>query len=313
VSGAQQDNSDVRIAGPGVLESAQPEPSDLTGGRDRSASRPVKIIRPPSLSLTHMGRLLRELLDYRDLIWTLSIHRLRVRYKQSSLGWAWAVLQPLSLMLIYTVIFSVVTRMPSDGVPYALFVYTALLPWTYFSTVVTTSATSLVSHSQLITKVYFPREILPVTYVIAGIVDFLVAAVLLGGMMFYYRVHLTWLALWVIPALIVITAFSATLALILSALQVRMRDIGLAMPLLMQLWMFATPVVYPLSAVPERFRGLYILNPLAGAIETFRRVLLQNRPPDTGSFEVAAIISFVLLPASYMFFKHRESSMADII
>lgn len=254
-----------------------------------------------------------ELVKCRDLILTLSIHRLKVRYRQSVLGWAWAVLQPLSLMLIYTVIFSVVTRMPSDGVTYSLFVYTALLPWTYFSTIVTTAATSLVKHTQLITKVYFPREILPITYIVIGLFDFLVAAFLLAAMMIYYRVHLTWYALYLLPVWLIVTALGTALALIFSALEVRYRDIGLAMPLLMQLWMFATPVVYPLSAVPARFRGYYILNPLAGAVENFRRVLLQRQGPDFPSLETAALIAVIVLPLAYLFFKHREASMADII
>ncbi|MGH7839381.1 MAG: ABC transporter permease, partial [Candidatus Binataceae bacterium] len=181
---------------------------------------------------------------------TLSVHRLKIRYKQSMLGWAWAIIQPLSLMFIYTIIFSMVTRMPSEGLPYSLFVYSALLPWTYFATTIGTSATCLVMHSQLITKVYFPREILPITYVIAGFFDFLIAAVLLSFMLVYYRVHLNAYAFYLIPVLAIVTAFATALSLFLSALQVRIRDIGLAMPLAMQLWMFATPVVYPLSAVP---------------------------------------------------------------
>jgi len=254
-----------------------------------------------------------ELVKYRDLILTLSIHRLKIRYHQSMLGWAWAVLQPLSLMLIYTIIFSIVTRMPSENVPYSLFVYTALLPWTYFSTIVTTAATSLVKHTQLITKVYFPREILPITYIVIGLFDFMIAMLLLVVMMLYYHVHLSWFALYLFPIWLIVTAIGTALALVFSALEVRYRDIGLAMPLMMQLWMFATPVVYPLSAVPARFRSYYILNPLAGVVENFRRVLLQNEGPDLPSLNAAALVAVVALPLAYLFFKHREASMADII
>jgi lipopolysaccharide transport system permease protein len=280
---------------------------------DLRGYRPIKKIRPPSFSPARLFGALRDLVEYGDLLITLSLHRLHVRYKQSLLGWAWAVLQPLSLMAIYTVIFSVVTRIPSEGVPYSIFVYTALLPWTFFATVVSSSATCLVTHTQLITKVYFPREILPLTYLVAGLFDFLIAGLILGVMMAYYHVHITAYALYLIPIMCVLSAFSMALALFLSALQVRLRDIGLAMPLVMQLWMFATPVVYPLSQVPARFRPFYILNPLAGTVEGFRRVLLQNQPPDARSLEVAALISLILLPISYLFFKHREASMADII
>jgi len=241
------------------------------------------------------------------------LHRINVRYKQSMLGWAWALIQPLALMLIYTIIFSVVTRMPAEGVPYAVFVYAALLPWTYFSTIMTNSATCLVNHSGLITKVYFPREILPLTYVVAAFVDFLVGALVLAGMMLYYHVPVTLYALYLIPIMVVLSAFGLALALFLSVLQVRVRDIGLAMPLVMQIWMFATPVVYPLSAVPARLRFYYDMNPLAGTIESFRRVLLQSKPPEYSSFVEASIIALVLLPLAYLFFKYREASMADFI
>ena len=277
------------------------------------SGRPTKNIRPPSFEPWRIWSAGRELLRYRDLVVTLSLHRLSVRYKQSMLGWAWALVQPLALMLIYTIIFSVVTRMPDEGVPYAVFVYTALLPWTYFATIMTNSATCLVNHSQLVTKVYFPREILPLTYVVAAFVDFLVGALVLAGMMAYYHVAVTRYVWYLIPIMVVLSAFGLALALFLSVLQVRMRDIGLAMPLVMQVWMFATPVVYPLSAVPARLRFYYDMNPLAGTIESFRRVLIQNKPPEFSSFAEASVVAFVLLPLAYLFFKYREASMADFI
>lgn len=280
---------------------------------ERVAMRPIKRIRPPSFSPARIWQGLREFFAYWDLLITLSLHRINVRYKQSALGWIWAVLQPLALMGIYTVIFSVVTRMPNEGVPYALFVYTALLPWTYFATVVTSSTSCLVNHSQLITKVYFPREVLPITYMVAAFCDFLIASVILVIMAFYYHVAFTVYALYSVLILAILTAFAMSLAFFLSALQVRVRDVGLAMPLVMQLWMFATPVVYPLSSVPERFRPFYILNPVVGPVESFRRVLLQQQRPEFTSLTEAAVISLILLPLSYIFFKNRESSMADII
>jgi lipopolysaccharide transport system permease protein len=277
------------------------------------SGRPTKNIRPPSFEPWRLWSAGRELLRYRDLMVTLSLHRLSVRYKQSVLGWAWALVQPLALMLIYTIIFSVVTKMPAEGVPYAVFVYAALLPWTYFATIMTNSATCLVNHSQLVTKVYFPREILPLTYVVAAFVDFLVGGLVLAGMMLYYHLPVTVYALYLIPIVLVLSAFGLALALFLSVLQVRMRDIGLAMPLVMQIWMFATPVVYPLSAVPARLRFYYDMNPLVGTVESFRRVLLQNKPPDYSSFLEASVIALVLLPLAYLFFKYREASMADFI
>jgi len=277
------------------------------------SGQPTKNIRPASFEPWRMWSAGRELFRYRDLLVTLSLHRINVRYKQSMLGWAWALIQPLALMLIYTVIFSVVTKMPAEGVPYSVFVYAALLPWTYFSTIMTNSATCLVNHSGLITKVYFPREILPITYVVAAFVDFLVGALVLAGMMLYYHLSVTLYVLYLFPIMLVLSAFGLALALFLSVLQVRMRDIGLAIPLVMQIWMFATPVVYPLSAVPARLRVYYDINPLAGTVESFRRVLLQSKPPEYSSFGEAAAIALVLLPLAYLFFKYREASMADFI
>jgi len=278
-----------------------------------SYARPIRIIRPVSFSPLDLLRELRELWQYRDLFYTLTVHRIKVRYKQSVLGLAWAILQPLSLMLIYTVIFSKIAKVPSEGVPYAVFAYAALLPWTFFSSSLTNATQGLVSHSQLVTKVYFAREILPLTYVSAAIFDFAVATTFLIALFFYYGVGLTVYALYAIPIFILLTALATAFSLFLSAMQVRFRDIGVAMPLLLQLWMFATPVVYPLSAVPQRFRGLYALNPLVGVIENFRRVVLQGVEPDFHSLTISAIVASILLPLTYLYFKRVEATMADVI
>jgi lipopolysaccharide transport system permease protein len=278
-----------------------------------SYARPIRIIRPVSFSPFDLLRGLRELWQYRDLFYTLTVHRIKVRYKQSVLGLAWAILQPLSLMLIYTVIFSVIARVPSEGVPYAVFAYAALLPWTFFSSALTNATQGLVSHSQLVTKVYFAREILPLTYVSAALFDFAIASTFLIALFFYYGVSLTIYALYAIPILILLAALATALSLFLSALQVWFRDIGVAMPLLLQLWMFSTPVVYPLSAVPQRFRGLYALNPLVGVIENFRRVVLQGVEPDFHSLAISAIAAAILLPLTYLYFKRVEATMADVI
>jgi lipopolysaccharide transport system permease protein len=178
------------------------------------ANRPIRIIRPPSFSPLNLLRELRGLWQYRDLFYTLTIHRIKVRYKQSLLGLAWAILQPLSLMLIYTVIFSVIARVPSEGAPYAVFAYAALLPWTFFSSALTNATQGLVNHSALVTKVYFPREIVPVTYVSAALFDFCVASLFLVGLFFYYGVSLTMYALWAIPILVLLTMIETALSLI---------------------------------------------------------------------------------------------------
>lgn len=279
----------------------------------RVGPRPIKTIRAPSFAPGRLFSDLVELVRHRDLLFTLSLHRIKVRYKQSLLGITWAILQPLSLMLIYTFIFSVVTRMPSDGLPYALFTYTALLPWLYFSTALTNATTSLVAHSSLVTKVYFPRDILPLTYVIAALCDFFLASIVLAGLMLYYRAPLTIKVLYVLPIIIVLTTLAAAMSFLFSAVQVRFRDVGVAMPLLLQLWMFATPIIYPLSVVPKGLLTLYMLNPMVGVIESFRRVMLQGVGPDWLSLGVSALIACLLLPATYLYFKHVEANMADTI
>jgi lipopolysaccharide transport system permease protein len=285
----------------------------MPGEASLTESRPATVIRAPSFSPLTLARGVALLVHYRDLLYTLSVHRLKVRYKQSVLGPSWAILQPLSLMLIYTVVFSRIARVPSEGTPYALFAYCALLPWTYFSTALSTATHSLVSHFSLVTKVYFPREILPLTYVIAALVDFLVASTVLVGLLLYYDVSLTVRAFYAIPTIAVLTLFTVAVSLVLSAIQVRYRDVGVAMPLVLQLWMFATPVVYPLSVVPESWRSLYLLNPMVGIIESFRRVILQGEPPDFQALGISAIVSMILLPLAFIYFKHIEATVADVI
>lgn len=278
-----------------------------------SKPRRVRVLRAPALSLPGLLGDLRTLVQYRDLLMTLTLHRIKVRYKQSVLGIAWAIVQPLSLMLIYTLIFSFIARVETNGMPYAIFAYAALLPWTYFSTSVGNATNSLVANSELVTKVYFPREILPLSYVIAALCDFLIASSVMGGLMLYYRVPLTINALYSVPIILVLTLFIMAMTLILSATQVRFRDIGVAVPLLLQLWMFATPVIYPLSAVPARFRALYVLNPMVGTVENFRRTILEGAAPDLQTLSISAAISIALLIFSYIYFKHVEATVADLV
>ena len=279
----------------------------------RGGPRRTAVIRAPSLSPRVLLDELSKLAHHRDLLYTLTLHRVKVRYKQSALGVAWAVLQPLSLMGIYTLIFSYIAKVESEGAPYAVFAYAALLPWTYFSTAVVNATNGLVSHSQLVTKVYFPREILPLTYVFAALLDFAVASCVFAGLLAYYRAPVTAAALYAVPIILVLTVFASAVSFLLSATQVRFRDIGVAMPLLLQLWMFATPVVYPLGAVPERLRPLLALNPMTGIIENFRRVTLHGEPPDLRLLVVSAATSLVLLAVSYVYFKRVEATIADVI
>jgi len=252
-----------------------------------------------------------------DLLRTLSVHRIRVRYKQSRLGIAWAVLQPLAMMLVFVLMFSFVGGAPDEGVPYPLFAYAALLPWSAFTAGLSSATTSLTSHAGLLTKVYFPREILPLTYVVAALTDFLIASVALAALMLWYGVALTPLALWAVAAIALLALLLTGAGLLLSALQVRHRDVGIAIPVLLQVWMFVSPVVYPLSLVEGRLQPplytIYLLNPLAGIVDTFRRAVVLHAAPDPLALGIAAAVTLALLPAAYVYFKFAELTMADAV
>src|SRR5665213_116785 len=280
------------------------------------ARQPLVVVRPPRFTPFALIAWLGRLVHYRDLLYTLTMHRVNVRYKQSVLGIAWAVLQPFTLMIIYTVIFSYIVKMPSDGAPYAIFAYAALLPWTSFSTALTTATGGVVSNANLVSKVYFPREILTLSYILSALVDLSIASVVMLGLLWYYHIALTLNALYVFPIVLVMLMFATAGGLFLGALNVRIRDIGVAMPLLLQLWMYATPVVYPISALhklPPMLRTLYQFNPMVGVVENFRRVLLQGVRPDWFSFVIATSVSLICLPLAYLYFKHKEATMADVI
>lgn len=281
----------------------------VTAATDR---RPVVVIRPPGALSAGLLQQVAHLPAYWDLLVTLTVHRIKVRYKQSALGLLWAILQPLLLMLIFTVLFALTApRMPSEGLPYSVFVYAAVLPWTFFSTAVSNGTNSLVSHTQLVTKIWFPREILPLSYITAALFDFLVASTLLVALMLYHGVEPARYIFLAMPIVGLIAVLASAIALAMSALQVRFRDVGLAMPLLLQVWMFLSPVVYPYSQVPARFRPLYQLNPMAGLIEGFRRVTVQAQPPDWHLLGISALVSAALLPGCYAYFKYVEATLAD--
>jgi lipopolysaccharide transport system permease protein len=271
------------------------------------------VIRPADAAWTNVTAHLRRLTEYWDLFRTLSIHRINVRYRQTLLGVGWAVLQPLLMMTIFAVVFSRLARIPSEGAPYALFAYVALLPWTFFATAVTNATGSLVNHTQLITKVYFPREILPLTYIVAALFDFAIGLGALAALMAWFHVPVTPAALYLIPLVLLLASWALAVSLVLSAVQVRWRDIGVAMPVLVQLWMFVTPVIYPLSVVPANWRPLYLLNPVAGIVNAFRDVLLRGQAPSPGPLLYSVAIIALALPLAYVVFKRAEATMADIV
>ena len=273
-------------------------------------SKPALVIQPNRVWF----RLdLAEIWQYRELLYFLTWRDVKVRYKQTAIGATWAVVQPLTTMLIFTMIFGHFAKIPSDGFPYPVFAYTALLPWMYFASALNRSSTSVVSEAHLISKVYFPRAILPLAGAISGIIDFAVAFVLLLVMMIWYGITPTW-GLLVLPLFLLLALVTAlAVGLWSSALNVRYRDVGLTIPFLTQCWMYASPVAYPVSLVPENWRFFYGLNPMAGVIEGFRWALLGKQGPDYGVMAVSAGVVVILLVGGLVFFRRMERMFADVI
>ena len=256
---------------------------------------------------------LREFWKYRELLYVLTLREIQIRYKQSVLGIAWAVLQPLALMLMFTLIFSVLLKIPSDGVPYPIFSYSALLFWTFFSGSLNRAIPSLETNADLIKKIYFPREFFPLSCVLAAIFDLIIAAFIFLGMMFYFHVNFTVNILYVIPLLIIQTIFTMGVSFIFSALNAYYRDVKYALPLIIQLWLYATPIIYPLSIIPERFKTYYMLNPMTGIIEGYRNALVKGIAPDAFYMGVAASGAVLLFILGYFYFKRIEMTFADVI
>jgi len=256
---------------------------------------------------------LKGIWQYRELLYFLVWRDLKVRYKQTVIGIGWAVLQPFVTMLIFTIIFGKLVKVPSDGIPYPIFAYSALLPWNYFATALQRCVVSVVGDAALVSKVYFPRLILPLAGTISGFADFFVSFLLLLGMMTFYGLHLSWTVL-VLPFFLLL-ALSTALAvgLWLSALNVRYRDVGHTIPFLMQIWMYASPIVYPASMIPEKYRFLYSLNPMAGVIEGFRWALLGKQSPDFAVMAISVAVVLFLILGGLVFFRNMEKTFADVV
>ena len=255
---------------------------------------------------------LRELWIYRELLYFLTLRDIKVRYKQTLLGVTWVVLQPLLTTLVFTLFLGVLVRVPSDGYPYILFVYTGMLPWTFFSLAISTSGNSLVNNAHLITKVYFPRSLLPISAVGARLLDFAIGFGVLVCLMVYFGIRPT-ANLLLLPLLIVlITLLALAVGMLTSALNVKYRDVGVLIPVLVQLWMYASPVVYPAGLVPGRWRHLYDLNPMAGLMDGFRTAVLGGRI-NWGSLLFAATATIGLLIVASIQFRLMENQFADVI
>jgi lipopolysaccharide transport system permease protein len=272
---------------------------------------PIITLRPPK-GLTALN--LYDLWVYRELVFFMIWRDIKVRYKQTLLGAAWAVLQPFLTMVVFTVFFGNLAKVPSDGVPYPIFTYTALLPWQLFSKALQDAARSLVSNRHMITKVYFPRLVLPLSSIIAGLVDFAIAFVVLLGMMVFYKTPLRWEML-TLPLFLILALITALgVGLWFSALNVLYRDIAYVMPFLAQFWMFITPVVYPASMIPAKWSFIYYLNPMTGVVEGFRWALLGTVSTlPTMMVVLSVVISFVILITGVFYFRRMERLFADMV
>lgn len=255
---------------------------------------------------------LRELWAYRELLWVLAQRDVKVRYKQTFLGVAWAVIQPVTAMIIFTLVFGTFARLPSDGQPYPVFVYAALLPWTFFASAVGTASNSLLAATHIVNKVYFPRLLVPMSSVGAALVDFAVSMAVLLALMAYYGVAWT-PHLLAVPGLIAVTVFTALgVGTLLAALNAAYRDFRYVIPVLLQLWMYATPVVYPASMVPERWRWLLDINPMAGLVQAFRAAFLGT-PFDGPALTWSIAISMAIFVAGIAYFERLERGLTDML
>jgi lipopolysaccharide transport system permease protein len=269
------------------------------------------IVLRPSQGWTALN--LRDLWVYRELLFFLTWRELKVRYQQTLLGASWAVIQPVMQMLIFSVVFGGIARMSSDGIPYPVFSYTALLPWGLFSKALTDAGRSMVMNRNMITKIYFPRLIIPMSSVFSGLVDFAIAFIILIGLMIYYHIYPT-VAIWTLPLFIILAVISALgVGLWLSAMNVLYRDVGHVLPFLTQFWMFVTPVIYPASKIPEKWRLLYALNPMTGVVEGFRWALLGTSGAPGAMIAISSVISILILIGGLFYFKRMERTFADEI
>lgn len=255
---------------------------------------------------------LREIWAYRELLYFLTWRDVKVRYKQTVLGFAWAILQPFLMMIVFSLFFGNLLDVPSEDIPYPLFSYAALLPWTLFAQGINRSSGSLVDNVSMIQKIYCPRLLVPVSGILTPVVDFAIAFIILIGMMFYYGYTPTVRIFMIIPLLLLALSTALGVGLWLSAINVRYRDVKYTIPFLVQLWLFASPVVYSSSLLPERFQTIYGLNPMAGVIEGFRWALLGTDPPGS-LLMVSVLIVITVLISGAFYFRRMEKTFADVV
>ncbi len=256
---------------------------------------------------------LKEIWKYRELFYFLTKRDIKVRYKQTVLGGLWAIIQPVFTMIVFTLFFGRLAKMPSDGIPYPIFVYAGLLPWTYFANALSASGNSLVGSANLITKVYFPRLIIPASSSLAGLLDFFIAMLVIGVLMIYYQ-FLPGFGILLFPFLVALTFLCAVgVGLWLSALNVEYRDIRYAIPFLIQIWMFVSPVIYPVSMVSKKYQWLLALNPMGGVIKAYRACLLGHLPIDWFLLGISAAIILIIFFSGMYYFRRMEKTFADVV
>lgn len=280
------------------------------GAKDKEQSTATVRIEPSSgwVSLR-----LKELWASRELLYFLTWRDVKVRYKQTALGAAWAIIQPVLTMVVFSLFFGKLAKMPSDGVPYPVFSFAALVPWTFFANGLTQSSNSLVGSSNLIKKVYFPRLTIPISTVLSGVVDFMLAFVVLLGMMFYYRIFPSGNVLWLPLFLLLALTTSLGVGLWLSAMNVQFRDVRFLVPFITQFWMFATPIAYPSSLLSEPWRSIYGLNPMVGVVEGCRWALLGTSTGPGRSMILSSLAAGVLLISGAYYFRRMEKTFADVV
>jgi homopolymeric O-antigen transport system permease protein len=273
---------------------------------------PTTVYIKPSKGLAALN--LRDLWTYRELVYFMVWRDVKVKYKQTLLGMAWAVVQPVMTMLVFTFVFDRVAKLPTDDIPYEVFSFTALLPWGLFVTALNQGSRSLVAHNNMVTKIYFPRLILPVASVLAGLVDFVIAFVILIGLMIYFQVTPAYHLMWTLPLfllLALVTAMGVTLWL--SAINVKYRDVNHALPFLTQFWLFATPVAYSFSTLSQKARVLLSLNPMTGVVNGFRWALLGSASGPDIMFWISVLISLLIFISGLFYFRSMEKTFADTI
>ena len=256
---------------------------------------------------------MKELISYRELLYNFVLRNVKSRYKQSVLGMTWLILHPVSNVVVLTIVFSYIAKTPSEGLPYPLFSFGALLPWVFFSSSLTSGIPSITNNPNLVTKIYFPREILPISIIIRVSFDTIVSAFLFIGLILFYKVKITINSLFVIPIVVIEFIFVLGIVFLLATMNVWYRDVAQASGILVQFWMYLTPVIYPLSLVPEKFIPFYILNPMVGIVEGFRSALLKGTMPDMTLLGISACISIITFVVGYSVFKSKEFDFADVI